>query len=106
MSEEMHDMDKFESIINIDISAAVIDQMTKRNELRHKMQWFQMDCRRLQFADNCFDFIIDKTTPDALVCGNHPILNVARYFKEVQRVLKPGCLFILISFTSPEKRLP
>lgn len=65
-----------------------------------------MDCRKLAFEPNSFDFIVDKTTPDALVCGDRAILNVARYLREVHRVLKTGCCYVLISLNSPDKRLP
>jgi len=39
------------------------------------------------------------------VCGDRAILNVARYLKEVQRVLKLGSYYVLISLAPPEKRL-
>jgi ubiquinone/menaquinone biosynthesis C-methylase UbiE len=39
------------------------------------------------------------------VCGDRAILNVARYLKEVHRVLKTGSCYVLISLAPPEKRL-
>jgi hypothetical protein len=36
-----------------------------------------MDCRQLKYSANTFDFIIDKSTIDALLCGDHAYMNVA-----------------------------
>lgn len=69
------------------------------------MTWAVMDCRKLDYPEATFDFIIDKTTVDALLCGKKAALNVARYLAEAYRVLKPACYYILVSYARPALRL-
>ncbi len=64
-----------------------------------------MDVRDLQYDDEHFDVIIDKSTMDALLCGDQSFLNVAIMTKEVQRVLKTGGVYIVISYGQPENRI-
>ncbi len=40
-----------------------------------------MDARQLRYANNTFDFVIDKSTVDALLCGDHAYMNVALVLK-------------------------
>merc|ERR1711957_844272 len=58
----------------------------------------------LEYASNSFDLIIDKSTIDALLCGDFSFLNVAIMTKEVQRTLKVGGIYMIISYGTPENR--
>ena len=40
-----------------------------------------MDVRNLTYPSNLFDLIIDKSTIDALLCGDQAYLNVAKMLK-------------------------
>ena len=40
-----------------------------------------MDVRNLQYPSNTFDMIIDKSTIDALLCGDNAFMNVAKMMK-------------------------
>eukprot|EP01016_Furgasonia_blochmanni_P045551 TRINITY_DN643_c0_g1_i7.p1 TRINITY_DN643_c0_g1~~TRINITY_DN643_c0_g1_i7.p1 ORF type:complete len:305 (-),score=37.50 TRINITY_DN643_c0_g1_i7:269-1183(-) len=104
LSEEMYD-DGFRNIDNVDISSVVIGQMKERNRERHGMNWEVMDVRDLQYENNTFDLAIDKSTIDALLCGDDSFVSVARMMKEVQRVLKPGGVYFVISYGAPENRV-
>lgn len=64
-----------------------------------------MDVRDLKFKDETFDLAIDKSTIDALLCGDHSFLNVAIMTKEIQRVLKVGGIYLIISYGQPENRV-
>lgn len=86
-SEDMYD-GGYKSQWNIDISSVVIDQMKKRNKNRKGMVYEVMDVCNLKYPDNFFDVAIDKSTIDALLCGDNAFLNVAMMLKECQRVLK------------------
>ena len=52
-----------------------------------------------------FDLIIDKSTIDALLCGDHSYMIVAKMLKEISRVLKTGGYYIIISYGQPENRM-
>lgn len=56
------------------------------------------------FESNSFDIAIDKSTIDALLCGDDSFLKVAMMLKETQRVLKTGGHYIAISYGKPESR--
>ena len=56
--------------------------MVQRNQTnRPNMKWDVMDCRDLKYNDEYFDLIIDKSTIDALLCGDRAYLNVAIMMK-------------------------
>ena len=79
--------------------------MRERSADNLDLSWAVMDCRRLLYQDESWDFILDKTTVDALLCGKKASLNTARYLKEAYRVLKPDCFYILVSYAKPALRL-
>ena len=64
-----------------------------------------MDVRDLKYSDKFFDIAVDKSTIDALLCGDNSFLNVAIMTKEVQRVLKTGGIYMVISYGAPENRV-
>ena len=61
-----------------------------------------MDVTDLKYEDETFDMAIDKSTIDALLCGDSAFLQVATMCKEVQRVLKPKGVYLVISYGKPE----
>ena len=73
---------------NIDISHTVISQMKERNQSRQKMVYEVMDVCNMKYEDNFFDFVLDKSTIDTLLCGEHAFQNTSMLIKEVHRVLK------------------
>jgi ubiquinone/menaquinone biosynthesis C-methylase UbiE len=64
-----------------------------------------MDVRDIKYPDATFDLAIDKSTIDALLCGERSFVNVALMLKEVQRVLKEGGVYMIISYGQPENRV-
>ena len=79
--------------------------MALRNkEKRPGMNWQVMDCRDLSYESSFFDLIIDKSTIDALLCGENAYTNVAMMLKECQRVLKTDGYYVAISYGSPKVR--
>ena len=103
-SENMYD-DGYHNIKNIDISHNVINLMKERSKNRPEMTYEVMDVRDLKFEDNYFDLAIDKSTIDALLCGDDAFINVAKMIKEVQRVLKVGGYYMMISYGTPDNRV-
>ena len=104
LSENMYD-DGYHNIKNIDISQSVIKLMADRSKDRSEMTYEVMDVRDIKYESNFFDLAIDKSTIDALLCGDDAFINVAKMIKEVQRVLKVGGYYMIISYGTPEYRL-
>jgi len=103
--ENMYD-DGYKNIYNIDISHNVINTMIERNKiLRPNIKFEVMDVRDLKYENNSIDLAIDKSTIDALLCGENSFINVAKMIKEVQRVLKVGGYYMIISYGTPENRV-
>ena len=103
-SENMYD-DGYKNIKNIDISQNVINSMKIRNKDRIGMTYEVMDVRDLKYEDNSIDLAVDKSTIDALLCGDDAFINVAKMIKEVQRVLKVGGYYMIISYGVPNYRV-
>ena len=103
-SENMYD-DGFHNIKNIDISQSVIKLMSERSKNRPEMTYEVMDVRDIKYENNYFDLAIDKSTIDALLCGDDAFINVAKMIKEVQRVLKVGGYYMIISYGAPDYRI-
>ncbi|KAL4436246.1 hypothetical protein ABPG74_015837 [Tetrahymena malaccensis] len=103
IQEEMYD-DGYKNIYNIDISEECIKQMNNRKGDRPELIYEVMDCTELKYEDEKFDFVIDKSTIDALLCGDYSYLNVAKMMSEVQRVLKPNGVYLIVSYGEPYNR--
>jgi ubiquinone/menaquinone biosynthesis C-methylase UbiE len=97
--------DGFGPIANVDISKVVIDTMSARHKDKANCTWQVMNVMSMNFQDSSFDAVLDKGTLDSLLCGDSSTTNSARYLKEVARVLKPGGVFVAISYGTPENRL-
>ena len=54
----------------------------RNSKSRPELKWDVMDVRDLKYEDDTFDIIIDKSTIDAMLCGNSAYLNVAQMLKE------------------------
>ena len=103
-SEDLYDAG-YHNLYNIDISPVVIEKMRERNKERTEMVYEVMDVCDLKYPDNHFDIIIDKSTIDALLCGDNAYLKAAMLLKESQRVLtEDNGVYIAISFGKPETR--
>ena len=103
-SENMY-CDGYKNIKNIDISHNVIKSMSERNKDKEGMTYEVMDVRDIKYENNYFDLAVDKSTIDALLCGEDAFINVAKMIKEVQRVLKVGGYYMIVSYGSPDYRL-
>lgn len=112
LSEDMYD-DGYKSIVNTDYSGVLIENMQQRHEYtRPEMQWLEMDIRDLKFEQDTFDVAIDKGTMDAMMTAKGDVWdppedvveNCNREVDEVLRVLKPGGIFIYLTFGQPHFR--
>ena len=104
-SEKMYN-DGFKNNYNIDICPNVINYMKERNKDKKGLIYKEMDVRDMKdFQDKTFDLVIDKSTMDALLCGEESFVNVALMTKEISRILKDGGIYLVISYGRPEYRL-
>ncbi|KAH7667113.1 Endothelin-converting enzyme 1 protein [Dioscorea alata] len=106
MSEDMV-KDGYEDIMNIDISSIAIEMMRRKCSHIPHLKYRKMDVRHMDFfQDESFDCVIDKGTLDSLMCGTDAPLSASRMVEEVSRLLKPGGIFMLITYGDPSVRIP
>lgn len=80
--------------------------MRKQHKGSTSLHYRVCDCRCLMgFEDSFFAAVVDKGTMDAVLCAKHGQQDTFRYLREVDRVLRPGGTFLLISLGSPVGRL-
>jgi len=103
-SEKMYD-EGYTHNYNIDICQNVIEFMKTRNKDRKGLHFDVMDASDMAYKDETFDLVIDKSTIDAILCGDHCFMLVAKMLKEISRVLKTGGYYIIISYGNPETRM-
>ncbi|CAA0829444.1 S-adenosyl-L-methionine-dependent methyltransferases superfamily protein [Striga hermonthica] len=105
-SEGMAD-DGYDEIVNIDISSVVIEAMQRKYLSRPQLKYMKMDVRDMSaFDTRSFAAVIDKGTLDSLLCGQNSQHNSSKMLEEVWRVLKDKGVYILITYGSPNYRLP
>ncbi|KAI0519930.1 hypothetical protein KFK09_007392 [Dendrobium nobile] len=106
MSEDMVN-DGYVDIMNIDISSVVIDILIKSRAHIPQLKYMQMDARNMSFfLDETFDSVIDKGTLDSLMCGTDAPFSASQMIYEVNRLLKPGGIFVLVTYGDPSVRVP
>lgn len=99
--------DGYNEIVNIDISPVVIEAMKKKYQDVPQLKYMTMDVLDLSYFDNCsFDSVIDKGTLDAIMCVAGGPYNIAMMLAEITRIMKPGGIYMLVSFASPSLSLP
>lgn len=97
--------DGYESIVNIDYSPTVIQQMSTRYSHLPQLTWEVMDITAMTYPDSTFDFVLDKCTLDAFPCGENADERYQTALNEYERVLRPGGKAFVISFGQPDSRL-
>ena len=96
--------DGFEKVVSIDFSEVVTAQMKKKYQNEPRLEWESGDITKMKFSSNSFEYVFDKATIDTLICGDNSNKVVGSLLKEIARVMKPGGIFILISYGTPSTR--
>eukprot|EP01018_Ginkgo_biloba_P009471 Gb_36281 [translate_table: standard] len=106
LSEDMVN-DGYQEIINIDISSVVIEAMQRKYQDYTQLKYVTMDVRDMSsFESSSFDAVLDKGMLDSLMCGSNAQQSAGKMLEEVRRVLKPGGVYILITYGGPHVRMP
>lgn len=96
-------------LIQVDISSRVIETMSHRCHAliqNGDMNFVQDDaCELSAFRNGMMQSCLDKGTIDALYCAEE-YDQLGKILKSVGRVLKPGGLFVFLSFSRPEFLFP
>lgn len=106
LSLDMYD-GGFHNITNIDFSGEVIAQMMYKSVSKKRdMNWVECDVRDMKRAvtDGTIDAVIDKGCYDCVMAGADSQHNISMCMAEVARVLKPGGVFISLSFSDDREK--
>jgi len=103
--------DGFEDVTNIDVSEVVIDKMRLKYPF---LKFVKMDMTNLEFEEEQFDLVIEKATLDALLVDSKSPWDLAskgskqvlEALHNVKSVLRPGGVFMSITFSQPHFRVP
>ncbi|KAL2430406.1 hypothetical protein ABEF95_006850 [Exophiala dermatitidis] len=100
----------------IDFSSVVISKMAAQYADKDGLiEWIHGDVRDMRSSgieDNSIDVAFDKGTLDAMISGSpwdppaQVRENVGRYLDEVARVLRPGGVFLYVTFRQPHFMRP
>ncbi|OHT11419.1 Menaquinone biosynthesis methyltransferase [Tritrichomonas foetus] len=97
--------DGFEHVVGYDASSVVIEQNKQRYGNESRLEWICGDVTKMEkIESNKFDFVIDKGTIDSLMCAGSSARSVTQILAEVARVLKPGGVFVEVSYGTPNTR--
>jgi ubiquinone/menaquinone biosynthesis C-methylase UbiE len=102
MSEKMYKAGH-EQIVNIDISEQLMQNLREKQEVdMPKMKWLYMNASAMTFDAAAFDVTLDKGTLDAMEQNKELVLGA---IKESHRTLRPGGLFISVTFNNAATRV-
>lgn len=104
IGEELY-RDGYHNITNIDFSGVVIRQMLAKYKDLEEMDFTEMNVCSIDFPSGCFDMVFDKCTLDCVLCGDSNFQRASLMLQNVYRVLKPGGVYILVSYGMPDARL-
>ena len=100
LGEKLHDLCGLKQIINLDLSATVIDQMRAK---RPDLHWMQGDALMLtkQFGEAVFDAVIDKGTLQSVLLMRGGIELSQVLAAEIYKVLRPGGRLVCVVGVQP-----
>lgn len=96
-SEEVY-KDGFTNLLCSDIAPSAIQEMSTRTASTMPLaKWFVDDATDMSVPSESIDVLLDKGTLDSVLILQSPFSNAARMLREVQRVLRPGGVYLLIT---------
>ena len=91
-------------VASIDYSETCIRRMAERHAGNPALKFQTMDMRDLKFEEASFDFVFDKGALDTVFCSENGAENVQKALRQIARVLKPGGVYLCVSYGMPEFR--
>jgi hypothetical protein len=64
-----------------------------------------MDVTNMEYADNHFNMVVDKSLIDTLLCYSNSNTNTSKMIDEIYRVMAPGSRYITFSLHSLEETI-
>ena len=101
LTEEMYE-EGYKNIRSMDYSPEAINEM--KNKYPH-LEWDVMDVRKMDYADQSIDSIVDKGTLDCLFFLDETNTEIKKMLSEVSRVLKPGGKYVVVTCGHPMQRM-
>lgn len=101
-SIDMYHKGKYTDITNIDISDVVIN---RQKEVCPEEKWMIMDVKSMDFNNNTFPYVIDKSLIDTLLCYEENTKSVSSMITEIYRVMDYGSRYITFSLHSLEETI-
>ena len=98
--------DGYTDIIGADLSRVVMTQLKYRYQDYPQISFFQGTMTDTDLPEGSIGAVVDKGLFDALLCTQTGATTVAQYVFEVERLLVDNGVWIIISYGSPEQRLP
>eukprot|EP00968_Pinguiococcus_pyrenoidosus_P005482 scaffold357_cov239-Pinguiococcus_pyrenoidosus.AAC.9 len=101
------------NITSLDFSEVVVQKLRAEHAAkRPEMRWDCMDMTALSYEDASFDVVLDKAAMDAIMVDEGDVWDPRDEVKDkahamcshVSRVLRPGGLYLQISFMQPHFR--
>jgi ubiquinone/menaquinone biosynthesis C-methylase UbiE len=98
--------DGFDEVYGLDISSVVIRQNEERFRAEPRVKWICGECMKMDSLESGkFDVVFDKGTLDSLMCAGPSAKVIGQMMTEIARVLKPGGIFVEVSYGTPNTRL-
>ena len=96
--------DGYSDIVAADFSRVALAQLKVRCKHLPEITYSQGTLCDTDTPEDSYGGVVDKGLFDAICCG--PANAIPQYVCEIERVLKTGSSFIIISHANPEDRLP
>ena len=114
LCEELADARMCDNMLAVDFSPQAVEFMQARQQEREavaggpdagaRITYTEMDVRSLDAEDGSFDAVIDKATLDSLANNEDAEADIARMLNESHRVLRPGGVYVCLSYGGPTTR--
>jgi SAM-dependent methyltransferase len=103
----MEDMvaDGYTDLLGVDISRVAIEIVKTRCKDTKEIKFLQGTMLDTDQPEHTFYAVIDKACFDSIICAGVGTMSIRQYLFEIDRLLTPDGVFIVVSHGNPEQRL-